>query len=133
MTRLLALLLLLPAARASESVAYYQDAFPGPRFAGLYIAADHGFYRDAGVDLAVHAFAFGMDMPARIEGSPAAAAGSGTAIRVLRGRAAGADLVVIGTVLSESPEGLLSLGGTPPAAADLPGRRGAAATAARRG
>jgi ABC-type nitrate/sulfonate/bicarbonate transport system substrate-binding protein len=111
--RLLALLLLPSLAAASESVSFFQDGFPGAQFAGVYVAADHGFYRDAGLDVAVHAFSFGQDMAAQVGNVPSPALGSADARWFLEKRAGGADLVALNAVLRESPYGFMGLGNPP--------------------
>ncbi len=122
MRYLLAVALFPSLAFASESLSFYQDWFPGPRFAGIYVAADHGFYRDAGLDIAVHAFAFGQDMPSQIEGSPSAAVGTTEAAAFLGMRASGHDLVVLNAVFRDDPAGLITLEKAPRSARELAGK-----------
>jgi len=55
--RLLIALFVSLALRAADApalspVTFYADWFPGAQFAGIYVAIDRGYYRDAG--LAVH-------------------------------------------------------------------------------
>ncbi len=114
MTRFLCCLLLAGScAGAAEPLTYYQDWFPGAQFAGLYVALDRGLFRDAGLDLSVHPFAFGQDAPAMIDREPArAAVGTVEGYILLEKRAKGADLVALNAVLGESPAGYMALPGT---------------------
>ncbi len=111
MIRLL-LLLALPAAAAlsAEPFTYFQDWFPGAQFAGLYAAVDQGYFRDASLDLTIHAFAFGQDVSALMDRDPArAAVGTLEGYILLEKRAKGADLVALNAVLRQSPAGYMSL------------------------
>jgi NitT/TauT family transport system substrate-binding protein len=124
--RFLALLLLMPAAsRASVPLTYYQDWFPGAQFAGIYTAIDRGFYSDAGIDLTVHPFGFGQNVPALMDADPSRASiGTIEGYILLQKRAKGADLRALSAVLRESPAGYMSLPGRPIASArDLVGLR----------
>ncbi len=126
MTKFLALLLLatVPAAAATPFT-YYQDWFPGAQYAGLYAALDQGLFRQAGLDVTIHPFAFGQNQVALVDSDPArAAAGTMEGYIVLQKRAKGADLRVFAAVLRESPAGYMTLPGRPLASArDLVGKR----------
>jgi ABC-type nitrate/sulfonate/bicarbonate transport system substrate-binding protein len=126
MKRLICLLVLaVSPAGASEPLTYYQDWFPGPQFAGLYVALDRGFYREEGVELAVHPFAFGQNVPALMDADVSRAAiGTLEGYILLQKRARGADLVVLNAVLRESPAGYMMLPGKSAASAlDFRGKR----------
>lgn len=116
--RFLLCLLAATCAAAAEPVVYFQDWFAGSQFAGLYVAIDSGLYRKAGIDLSVHPFGFGQDVPALMDADPArAAVGTMEGYILLQKRAKGADLRVLNAVLRESPAGYMW----------LPGRRVASA------
>lgn len=124
--KILTLLLLLPAcASAAEELTYFQDWFPGPQFAGISVAVDHGFYRGAGLDLSIHPFAFGQNVPVLMDADlRRAAIGTMEGYILLQKRAKGADLRVLNAVLRESPAGYMSLPGRSVASArDFAGRR----------
>lgn len=126
MPRFLALLLAAAGvAGAATPLTYYQDWFPGPQYAGLDVALDHGYFRAAGLDVAVHPFAFGQNQPALLDSEPAhAAVGTMEGYILLQKRAQGADLRALAAVLAESPAGYLSLPGHGVASArDFVGKR----------
>lgn len=126
MSRILALALLLPSlAGASQGLTYFQDWFPGAQYAGLYVAIDRGFYREAGLDLAVHPFAFGQDAPAMMDADPRLpAVGTMEGYILLQKRAKGGDLRVLNAVLRESPAGYMSMPGRSVASArEFAGKR----------
>lgn len=120
-------LALLAAVRAAAGTpfTYYQDWFPGAQYAGLYVALDQGLFRQAGLDVTLHPFAFGQNQVALVDSDPArAAAGTMEGYIVLQKRAKGADLRVFAAVLRESPAGYMTLPGHPLASApDLVGKR----------
>ena len=126
MIRLLRLLALSAVpALAAEPLTYFQDWFPGAQFAGLYAAVDRGFFRDEGLDLTVHPFAFGQDVPALMDRDPSrAAVGTLEGYILLEKRAKGADLVALNAVLRESPAGYMALPRTAARSArDFAGKR----------
>lgn len=112
----LLLLALASTARAApaEPVDYYPDWFPSAQFAGLYVAIDHGYYRDAGFDVTVHPFAFGQKASQQIAATADhLALGSVEGYIFLQYRARGEDLLALAAVLQESPAGLISLPSKP--------------------
>ena len=110
---------------AGEPLAYYHDWFAGTQFAGIYVAEDKGFYRDAGLDFEPHSFVLGQNVAALVDSNPAkAAVGTLEGYILLQKRAKGADLKVFTAVLRESPAGYMTLPGRPLlSGADLAGRR----------
>ena len=113
MKPLLCLSLLLAGPRsAGVPITYYQDWFPGAQFAGLYEALDRGFYGAAGLDVTVHAFAFGQDAAGMMDADPSrAAVGTVEGYILLQKRAKGGDLRALSAVLRESPAGYMTLPG----------------------
>ncbi len=101
------------AAGAAPSLApltFYPDWFPSAQFAGIYVAADRGFYRDAGLDFALQPFALGRKITEQMDADPnRAAVGTMEGYIFLQARARGADLVAFTAVLRESPAGFMSL------------------------
>lgn len=122
---LLLLTLSAGAALAAEPLTYFQDWFPGAQFAGLYAAVDRGYFREAGLVISVHDFAFGQDVAALMDRDPSrAAVGTLEGYILLEKRAKGADLVAINAVLRQSPAGYMALPATRARSArDFAGRR----------
>ncbi len=107
---LLACLAITRNACASEPVAFYPDWFPGTEFAGIYTAIDRGYYREAGLEVTLHPFAFGQKSHETIAAATdVCSLGSMEGYIFLQKRAAGADLQALGVVLQESPAGIMSL------------------------
>jgi ABC-type nitrate/sulfonate/bicarbonate transport system substrate-binding protein len=95
---------------AAEPVVFHADWFPSPQLAGIFVALDRGFYRDAGLDVQIEPFAFGLNSPARIDADPATCAlGAIEGYIFLQKRNAGADLQALAAMLQESPSGYMSL------------------------
>jgi ABC-type nitrate/sulfonate/bicarbonate transport system substrate-binding protein len=91
-------------------VTYYADWFPGAQFAGIYVAIDRGFYRDAGLDLTLVPFGFGQKTSALIDADPGrCGVATSEGYIFLQKRAAGADLKALGAVLQRAPAGFMSL------------------------
>jgi len=106
---LVALFACAPAAPAAAPVAFHLDWFPGPQFAGLYVAEAGGYYRDAGLAVAFVPFAYGAKSAAAIAASDATALGCIEGYIFLQKRAQGADLRALAATLQESPAGYMSL------------------------
>jgi len=88
---------------------FYPDWFPSAQFAGVYVAADRGFYRDAGLDFTLQPFALGRKIAEQMDADPnRAAVGTMEGYIFLQARARGADLVAFNAVLRESPAGFMS-------------------------
>ncbi len=100
------------AGSAAEPVTFYPDWFPGPQFAGFYVAADRGFFREAGLEVAFVPFKFGAKTNEAIAASSVCALGSIEGYIFLQQRAAGPDLRALAAVLQESPAGFMSLTAT---------------------
>jgi ABC-type nitrate/sulfonate/bicarbonate transport system substrate-binding protein len=100
-----------PAPRPSLApLTFYPDWFPSAQFAGIYVAVDRGFYREAGLDFSVQPFALGRKMGEGMDADPdRATVGTMEGYIFLQARARGADLVAYTAVLRESPAGFLSL------------------------
>jgi len=94
---------------AAEKVVFHADWFAGPQFAGLYVAADQGFFRAAGLEVEFVPFKFGLKPTGEIAASSDCALGSIEGYIFLQQRAAGADLRALGAMLQESPAGFMSL------------------------
>ncbi|MBC7366687.1 MAG: ABC transporter substrate-binding protein [Undibacterium sp.] len=116
--RLLAALLALSsssALRAAETptltpVTYYADWFPGAQFAGVYVAIERGYYRDAGLDVTLVPFAYGQKTTALLDAQPeTCGVATSEGYIFLQKRAAGADLKALGAVLQRAPAGFMSL------------------------
>lgn len=116
--RLLAALLTLSsltALRAAETpkltpVTYYADWFPGAQFAGIYVAIEKGYYREAGIDLTLVPFAYGQKTTALLDAKPdTCGVATSEGYIFLQKRAAGADLKALGAVLQRAPAGFMSL------------------------
>ena len=58
------------AAPALTPVTFYADWFPGAQFAGIYVAIDRGYYRDAGLDVTLVPFAYGQNTVAQLDAQP---------------------------------------------------------------
>ena len=106
----------LPSLRAAPAlipITYYADWFPGAQFAGIYLALDRGYYRDAGLDLTIVPFAYGRKTAALIDATPGrCGVATSEGYIFLQKRAAGADLKALGAVLPRAPAGFMSLRAT---------------------
>jgi len=112
-------------APASERVTFYPDWFPGPQFAGLYVALDTGLFAEAGLTVELSTFAFGRNVPALIDATPAVCGlGAIEGYIFLQQRARGQPLVALAAMFQESPAGFMAVAPTPLATArDFAGRR----------
>ncbi len=100
-------------AAAATPLAFYPDWFPGAQFAGIYVALDRGYYRDAGLDVTLVPFAYGQKTAALIDAAPATCGvATSEGYIFLQKRAAGTDLKALGAVLQRSPAGFMSLRAT---------------------
>lgn len=107
---LAALALRAAAAPALAPVTFYPDWFPGAQFAGIYVAIDRGYYRDAGLDVTLVPFGYGQQMTALLDAKPEICrVATGEGYIFLQKRAAGADLKALGAVLQRAPAGFMSL------------------------
>lgn len=98
------------AAPAAAPVTFYPDWFPGAQFAGIYVAIDRGYYRDAGLEVTLVPFAFGQKTTALLDATPeVCGVATGEGYIFLQKRAAGADLKALGAVLQKAPAGFMSL------------------------
>jgi ABC-type nitrate/sulfonate/bicarbonate transport system substrate-binding protein len=104
---------------------FYPDWFPSAQFAGVYVAVDRGFYREAGLDFTLQPFALGRKIAEGMDADPdRATVGTMEGYIFLQARARGADLVAYTAVLRESPAGFLSrLDRRISSARDFAGRR----------
>lgn len=115
LSRLLAVVLCSLAVRAAAApaftpVTFYPDWFPGAQFAGIYVALDRGYYRDAGLEVTLVPFAYGQKTIALLDAKPdACGIATGEGYIFLQRRAAGADLKALGAVLQKAPAGFMSL------------------------
>ena len=98
---------------------------PAVQFAGVYAALDQGYYRDAGLELAIEPFAFGQKPVAAMDRDPKrAAVGTMEGYIFLQRRAAGLDIRAYSAVLRQSPAGFMSLASAPARSArDFVGKR----------
>ena len=94
---------------AAEKVVFHADWFAGPQFAGLYVAADQGFFRAAGLEVEFVPFKFGLKPTAAITAADGCALGAIEGYIFLQQRAAGGDLRALAAMLQESPAGFMSL------------------------
>jgi ABC-type nitrate/sulfonate/bicarbonate transport system substrate-binding protein len=121
------LLLLLTAAStlAGEKVVLHAGWYPSPQLAGIFVALDRGFYREAGLDVRIEPFAFGLNSPARIDADPSTCAlGTIEGYIFLQKRNAGVNLQALAAMLQESPAGYMSLASSHiKSACDFAGRR----------
>ncbi len=109
---------------AAEKVVFHADWFAGPQFAGLYVAADQGFFRAAGLEVEFIPFKFGLKPANEIAASKVCALGAIEGYIFLQQRAAGIDLQALAAMLQESPAGFMSLPAAGIASArDFAGRR----------
>jgi len=110
---LLLLLLTATSAFAGEKVVLHAGWYPSAQLAGIFVALDRGFYRDAGLDVQIEPFAFGLNSPARIDADPSICAlGTIEGYVFLQKRNAGVDLQALAAMLQESPAGFMSLAST---------------------
>jgi len=110
LTGVLAFPLALAAAPGAERVVLHAGWFPSAQLAGIFVALDRGYYREAGLDVRIEPFAFGLDSPARIEADSATCAlGTIEGYIFLQQRNAGRDLRALAAMLEESPAGYMSL------------------------
>lgn len=108
--RLVLLVLTAALLPAGEPVVFHAGWFPSAQLAGVFVALDRGFYREAGLDVTIEPFAFGQDSAARMDRRPqVCAVGSIEAYILLQKREAGTDLKALAAMLQESPAGYLSL------------------------
>ena len=106
----LALVFAAPSARAADRVVFYPDWFPGPQFAGVYVALDAGYFTAAGLEVEISPFAFGRKTPELIDASPGVGGvGAIEGYIFLQQRAGGAPLMALAAMLQESPAGFMSL------------------------
>jgi ABC-type nitrate/sulfonate/bicarbonate transport system substrate-binding protein len=104
--------LLITAARAwaADAVMYYPDWFPGAQFAGVYVALDRGFYREAGLEVSLVPFAYGQKTAQLIDAQPAVCGiASIEGYIFLQRRAQGQDLKAFGAMFQQGPAGFMSL------------------------
>lgn len=100
------------ACRAAEPapVTFYPDWFPGAQFAGVYVALDQGYYREAGLAVTLVPFAYGQKTLALIDATPEVCGlATGEGYIFLQRRAAGADLRAFGAILQRAPAGFMFL------------------------
>lgn len=116
---------LLPAATPLDRLTFYFDWFPGAQFAGIYVAADQGYYQEAGLEVTFVPFAFGMNHPSLIEASTDhCAVGAMEGYIFLQQRGKQIDLVALAAQFQESPAGYMSLASNPVhSAVDFRGKR----------
>lgn len=109
----------------AQPVTFYADWFPGAQFAGIYLAIDRGYYRDAGLEVTLVPFAYGMKHPELIDQFPERCAlGSMEGYIFLQNRGRGVDLIALAAQIQESPAGFMSLAKTPVLSAkDFRGKR----------
>lgn len=112
-------------ALAGERVVLHAGWYPSPQLAGIFVALDRGFYREAGLDVEIEPFAFGLNSPARIDADPSVCAlGTIEGYIFLQKRNAGVDLQALAAMLQESPAGYMSLASVRiKSARDFAGRR----------
>ncbi len=110
--------------RGAEKVTFQQDWFAGPQFAGIYIAADQGFYSAAGLDVEIAPFHLGVKPREAIAAAPNASLGCIEGYIFLQERAAAQPLVALAANFQESPAGYMFLDPVRIAGpADLAGKR----------
>jgi ABC-type nitrate/sulfonate/bicarbonate transport system substrate-binding protein len=109
----------------AEPVVFYPGWFPSMQFAGVYVALERGFYTDAGLEVEVRPFAYGLDTPAKLAASDEVCAlGTIEGYILMQKRADGHDLRTLAAMIHESPAGFMILAESPiRAVADFPGRR----------
>lgn len=102
-------LTIVPTLPAAKPITLYLDWFPGPQFAGIYVAEAQGYYRAAGIVVETVPFAFGAKSAEAIASSRDCALGTIEGYIFLQRRAQGQDLQALAATLQESPAGVLSL------------------------
>jgi len=109
----------------AERVAFFPDWFPGAQFAGIYVAVDLGYYRDAGLEVDIVPFAFGMKPAALIDAEPGrCGVGAIEGYILLQSLGRGLDLMALAAQFQESPAGFMSLASSQiVTAADFRGRK----------
>lgn len=114
-----------PSATRGEPVIFYPGWFPSMQFAGVYVALERGFYADAGLEVELRPFAYGLDTPAKLAASAEVCAlGSIEGYILMQKRAEGHDLRTLAAMIHESPAGFMILAQSPiRTVADFPGRR----------
>jgi ABC-type nitrate/sulfonate/bicarbonate transport system substrate-binding protein len=89
---------------------FYTDWFPSAQFAGIYVAIDKGFYKEAGLDVTVIPFEFGANPIGAMDREPnMAALGTMEGYIFMQRRAKQADIRALSAVLRQSPAGFMSL------------------------
>ncbi len=109
----------------TQPVVFYPGWFPSMQFAGVYVALERGFYADAGLDVDIRPFAYGLDTPTTLAASTEVCAlGSIEGYILMQKRADGHDLSTLAAMIQESPAGFMILADSPiRAVSDFPGRR----------
>jgi ABC-type nitrate/sulfonate/bicarbonate transport system substrate-binding protein len=107
---LLTSIVMANAASAAEQVIFHPGWFASAQFAGIFVALDLGFYREAGLEVDIQPFAYGQNSPAVIDTHPEICAlGSIEGYILLEKRGTGVDLKALAAMLQESPAGYMSL------------------------
>jgi ABC-type nitrate/sulfonate/bicarbonate transport system substrate-binding protein len=108
-----------------QRVVFYPGWFPSMQFAGVYAALERGFYAEAGLDIDIRPFAYGLDTPTTLAAdSEVCALGTVEGYILMQKRADDHDLRALAAMIHESPAGFMILAESPiRTVADFPSRR----------
>lgn len=109
----------------SEPVIFHPGWFPSMQFAGVYVALELGLYDEAGLDVEIRPFSYGLNTPAELAASnDVCALGSIEGYILMQRRAEGHDLKALAAMIHESPAGFMLLPDSPIRTVhDFPGHR----------